>query len=163
MNILQIVGAIIEQFCIKNTQQRTAFCNRGSLGGAGYIAGCVRKKGHRYQIAAQRGGRQFARNCGKYISKMCIKNNEFWIIILTIKICIKLCIVWKVLTDFAVYDWWHYGKALCDKKFSKIEGNGRIFSHSVTTKSVGMCKIWILVILLITPRQAWLPTNISFR
>ena len=102
--------------------------------GAGYIAGCVRKKGHRYQIAAQRGGRQFARNCGKYIFKMCIKNNEFWIIILTIKICIKLCTVWKVLTDFAVYDWWHYGKALCDEKFSKIEGNGRIFSHSVTTR-----------------------------
>ena len=34
----------------------------------------------------------------------------------------------KVLADFAVCDWWHYCKALCDIKFSPIEGNGRKFS-----------------------------------
>ena len=31
----------------------------------------------------------------------------------------------KVLAEFAVCNWWRYCKAVCDVKFSQIEGNGK--------------------------------------
>ena len=37
----------------------------------------------------------------------------------------------KVLADFDACDWWRYCKALCDLKFSRIEGNGRKFLEDV--------------------------------
>ena len=44
----------------------------------------------------------------------------------------KHALIWshtvrKFLADFAVCDWWHYCKALCDVKFRQIEGKGRKF------------------------------------
>ena len=34
----------------------------------------------------------------------------------------------NVLASYAACDWRRYCKALCDEKFSQIEGNGRKFS-----------------------------------
>ena len=42
----------------------------------------------------------------------------------------------KVLLVFAVWDRRRYCKALCDVKFSQIEGNGREFSHKEISNSV---------------------------
>ena len=35
----------------------------------------------------------------------------------------------QVLVDFAIFNWWRHCKALCEVKFSKIEGMVRKFSH----------------------------------
>ena len=44
----------------------------------------------------------------------------------------------KLLADFTVpvCDGWRYCKAVCDEKFSLIQGNGRKFSHIVECKNV---------------------------
>ena len=44
--------------------------------------------------------------------------------------------VLAVLADFAVCDWWHFCKALCDIKFSQIEGNGLNLRHIKLSNSV---------------------------
>ena len=43
---------------------------------------------------------------------------------------IPICTVRKVLADFAVCDWWHCCKALCDVKFSQIEEHDWPLSHT---------------------------------
>ena len=40
---------------------------------------------------------------------------------------------WRI---FSVCDWWSYCKALCDEKFSQIEGYGRQFRHIELCKSI---------------------------
>ena len=42
----------------------------------------------------------------------------------------------KVLFDLAVFDSWLYCKALCDVKFSNIEGSGKTFCHNELSNSV---------------------------
>ena len=42
----------------------------------------------------------------------------------------------KGWADCAVCDWWRYCKALCDVKFSQMEGNGRKFRHIQLSNSV---------------------------
>ena len=48
---------------------------------------------------------------------------------------------WKALTDFAVCDWWHYCKALCDVKFRQIRWNGLKFGH------VELCIISVITLI----------------
>ena len=42
----------------------------------------------------------------------------------------------KVFAKFTVFDWWRYCKALCDVKFSLIEGSGWNFFHIELSNSV---------------------------
>ena len=46
------------------------------------------------------------------------------------------CTVRKILADYAVCDRRRYCKALCDVKFSQIEGNSRTFCHIEISNSV---------------------------
>ena len=61
---------------------------------------------------------------------LAIESQDFRSVFLLLKTCYT---VRKVLADFAVCD---YCKALCDEKFSQIEGNGRKFRHLELSNSV---------------------------
>ena len=57
----------------------------------------------------------------------------------------------KVLADFAVCDWWRCCKALCDVKFSQIEGKGRQFSHIELSNGVISFKFLTVYTVNISP------------
>ena len=56
-----------------------------------------------------------------------------------------------VLEDFAICDWWRNCKALCDVKFSQIEGKGRKFSHIEPSNGVISFKFLTVYTVNISP------------
>ena len=73
---------------------------------------------------------------GKFLFKKSQTLNEFFPV-RRVGCCSKLVKnKHAVLAVFTVYDWWGYCQALCDEKFSRMEGNDRQFCYIELCNSV---------------------------